>query len=64
MALANLGQPQTFDALLPFLNHPADAVPIHTIAALKRLDPDQSLNRVTNYINHLPEPQIDVLNLW
>ncbi|MEM9264727.1 MAG: HEAT repeat domain-containing protein [Cyanobacteria bacterium P01_F01_bin.13] len=64
MALANLGQPQAFDALLPLLNHPADVVPIHTIAALKRLDPDHSLKRVTNYINHFPESQTDVLDFW
>ena len=64
MALASLGHPQAFDALLPLLNHPADAVPIHTIAALKRLDPDHSLQRVTTYLNHLPEPPTDILSLW
>ncbi|NEQ48981.1 MAG: HEAT repeat domain-containing protein [Leptolyngbya sp. SIO3F4] len=64
MALANLAHPHAFDALLPLLSHPADAVPIHTIAALKRLDPDHSLDRVTTYINQSPEPQADVLNLW
>ncbi|MEL6131335.1 MAG: HEAT repeat domain-containing protein, partial [Cyanobacteria bacterium J06628_4] len=64
MALASLGQPQAFDALLPLLNHPADAVPIHTIAALKRLDPDHSLQRVTAYLAHLPEPPTDILSLW
>ena len=64
MALASLGQPQAFDALLPLLNHPADAVPIHTIAALKRLDPDHSLHRVTTYLNRFPDHQADILNLW
>lgn len=64
MALASLGQPQAFAALLPLLNHPADAVPIHTIAALKRLDPDHSLQRVTTYFDHLPAPPTDVLSLW
>ena len=64
MALAKLGQPQTFEALLPLLNHPVDAVTIHTIAALKRLDPDQSLNRVTGYISQLPQRPTAVLDLW
>lgn len=64
MALANLEQPQAFEALLPLLKHPNDAVTIHTIAALKRLEPDQSLTRVTDYLQHFPKHQTDVLNLW
>ncbi|MEA5466749.1 HEAT repeat domain-containing protein [Leptothoe sp. PORK10 BA2] len=64
MSLASLGQPQAFDALLPLLYHPADAVPIHTIAALKRLDPDHSLSRVTTYIQQFPHHQTDILSLW
>lgn len=64
MSLASLGQPQAFDALLPLLHHPADAVPIHTIAALKRLDPDHSLSRVTTYIQQFPNHQTDILSLW
>ena len=64
MALASLRHPQAFDALLPLLSHPTDAVPIHTIAALKRLDPDHSLNRVTAYINQSPGAQSNVLTLW
>lgn len=64
MALASLDQPQAFDALLPMLNHPADIIPIHAISALKRLDPDQSLHRVTTYLDHFPEHQTTILNLW
>ncbi|MEM7794192.1 MAG: HEAT repeat domain-containing protein [Cyanobacteria bacterium P01_C01_bin.118] len=64
MALANLGQPQAFDALLPLLRHPADAVPIHAVAALKRLDPDHSLTRVTTYIEGCPEHTTDVIDFW
>ena len=64
MALAGLEQPQAFDALLPLLKHPADAIPIHAIAALKQLDPDNSLQRAADYISHLPEQSTDVLNLW
>ena len=65
MALAGLNQPQIFDILLPLLNHPADVIPLHTIAALKRLDPDNSWQRASDYLEHLPEqPTTDVLNLW
>lgn len=64
MALANLEHPQAFDALLPLLTHSADVIPLHTIAALKQLDPDQSLQRAINYMNHLPEQSTEVLNLW
>lgn len=68
MALASLNQPQSFDALLPLLHRPADTLTMHTIAALKRLDPDQSLERVTTYLQKLPEPlstnKTDVLALW
>ncbi|MEM1250787.1 MAG: HEAT repeat domain-containing protein [Cyanobacteria bacterium P01_H01_bin.21] len=64
MALAGLGQPQAFDALLPLLNHPVDAVLIHTIAALKRLDPDQSFERVSTYLERCPSNRANVLKLW
>ncbi|MEM7062969.1 MAG: HEAT repeat domain-containing protein [Cyanobacteria bacterium P01_B01_bin.77] len=64
MALASLNQPQSFDALLPLLHHPADTIAIHTIAALKRLDPEQSLERVTTYLHQLPGQPTDVLVLW
>ena len=64
MALARLGLPQAFDALLPLLKHTADAIPIHTIAALKRLDPDHCLERVSNYLEDSPEHQTGVLKLW
>ena len=64
MALAGLGQPQTFNALLPLLNHPVDAVLIHTIAALKRLDPDQSFERVSIYLEQFPDSQPHVSKLW
>ncbi|MEM8612244.1 MAG: HEAT repeat domain-containing protein [Cyanobacteria bacterium P01_H01_bin.105] len=61
MALASLGQAQAFDALLPLLNHPVDAVPIHTIAALKRLDPEHSFERASAYLD---DSRTDVLKLW
>ncbi|MEM9979452.1 MAG: HEAT repeat domain-containing protein [Cyanobacteria bacterium P01_D01_bin.2] len=64
MALANLGQPQTFDVLLPLLTYPADAVAIHVIAALKRLDPEHSLGRVTTYLSSVSPCQSDILKLW
>ncbi|MBE9067920.1 HEAT repeat domain-containing protein [Leptolyngbya cf. ectocarpi LEGE 11479] len=64
MALASLNQPQSFDALLPLLHHPADTIAIHTIAALKRLDSEQSLERVTTYLHQLPGQPTDVLTLW
>lgn len=64
MALASLNQPPAFDALLPLLHHPTDTIAIHTIAALKRLDPDQSLKRVTTYLQQLPGQPTDVLALW
>lgn len=64
MALASLEQPQAFDALLPLLTHPADTIPIHTIAALKRLDPDGSLERVTTYLAQVSTHQTAVLNFW
>ena len=64
MALANLGQPQAFDVLLPLLSYPADAVPIHVIAALKRLDPEHSLTRVTAYLGGVSPCQSDILKLW
>ena len=64
MALANLGQPQGVAALLPLLSYPADAVPVHVIAALKRLDPDHSLTRVTAYLSRVSPCQSDILELW
>ncbi len=64
MALANLRQPQAFDALLPLLNHPTETVPIHTIAALKQLDPEDSLQRVTDYMGGGGDSPSDILNLW
>ncbi|MBX2865324.1 MAG: HEAT repeat domain-containing protein [Leptolyngbyaceae cyanobacterium MAG.088] len=64
MALANLKQPQAFDALMPLLNHPAETIPIHAIAALKQLDPEDNLSRVTDYINGLSDDLTDILNFW
>lgn len=64
MALADLTQPQAFEALLPLLNHRAEAIPIHTIAALKRLDPEHSLERVTRYLNKFSDSGVGILELW
>ncbi|ESA32616.1 hypothetical protein N836_25210 [Leptolyngbya sp. Heron Island J] len=65
MALAGLEQPQIFNDLLPLLTHPADVIPLHTIAALKQLDPDNSWQRASDYLSHLPDqPTTDVLSLW
>ena len=64
MALADLEQPQAFDALLPLLNHGTEAIPIHTIAALKRLDPDHSLERVSQYLQGFPDRGAAILELW
>lgn len=64
MALADLGQPQTFEALLPLLNHQAEVIQIHAIAALKRLDPDHSLDRVTQFLGQFPKCKAAILDLW
>lgn len=64
MALAGLGQAPVFDALLPLLRHPADIVSIHAIAALKRLDPKHSRQRVTAYLAEEPDIQTNILNFW
>lgn len=64
MALADLTQPQAFEALLPLLNHRAEAIPIHTIAALKRLDPEHSFERVTQYLDKFSDGGADILELW
>ncbi|MEM6252071.1 MAG: HEAT repeat domain-containing protein [Cyanobacteria bacterium P01_D01_bin.156] len=64
MALADLAQPQAFEPLLPFLNHREEAVPMHTIAALKRLDPDHSFERVKKYLNGFPDRETEILDLW
>ena len=62
MALADLGQPHTFDALVPLLIHPIDLIPGHTIAALKRLDPINGRRRVIEAL--APEDQATILDLW
>ena len=63
MALASLGQSQAFDALLPLLSHPTDAVPIHAISALKRLDPEHSFERASAYLED-HDSQAKVLQFW
>ncbi|MBT9311659.1 HEAT repeat domain-containing protein [Leptothoe kymatousa] len=64
MALANLAQPDAFEALLPLLTHTADIIPIHTIAALKRLDPNLSAERVHQYLDNFPDHKANVLQFW
>ncbi|MEO0868616.1 MAG: hypothetical protein AAFY17_09240, partial [Cyanobacteria bacterium J06642_11] len=64
MALASLAHAQSFEALLSLLHHQEEAIPIYTIAALKRLDPDHSLRRVRQYLNQFPDLEASILELW
>lgn len=64
MALASLGAPQTFEALLPLLYHSSELIAIHTIAALKQLDRDGSYGRVQAYVSTQPHSCHQALELW